>query len=628
MSDEILNEVKKTSNEVVGELTIKFAGDSGDGIQLAGQKYAELASNDGEIVKTMPDFPAEIRSPIGSLGGVSGFQIRTGTEGIHTHGDELDVLVAMNPASLKRNLDNVKTNGIIILNQDTFNDKNLKKAQYEVNPIKDDSLDAYRVFPVSVTKLTMNALKGLGLSRKVMDRCKNFFALGLICWLFPRPTTEVESWIKSKFKNRPELAEANLKVFRAGWNFGETEELFATHYTVKQNDKMIKKEGSRFVTGNAAVALGLVSAARRAGIKLFLGGYPITPATEVMQELLKYRDDDVVVFQAEDEIAAAGSSLGASFAGALGATSTSGPGLALMQEFINLAVIAELPLVIVNVQRAGPSTGVPTKTEQSDLLQAMWGRNGESPIPVFAAATPADCFDVTVEAAYIAIKYMTPVIVLSDSYLSASAEAWVEPSLNSLPEIKTNKVADDENFAPYKRNPDTLARAWAVPGMEGLEHVTGGLEKNGEAGGVSYDPEDHQMMTLLREQKIAKISSEIAMPGLQGDADAELLIVGWGSTFGAIVEATEVLNQKGHKVACLQLRHINPLPDGLGELLKRFDKVLIAENNSGQLWIKLRAQYLLDLMKLSKVQGMPFNVHEIVAQVDAILAQPVAGEDL
>jgi len=448
MSDEIVEEVKKTASEIIGEITIKFAGDSGDGIQLTGQKFAELASNAGEMVKTMPDFPAEIRSPIGSLGGVSGFQIRTGTAGIHTHGDELDMLVAMNPASLKRNLENVKTNGIIILNKDTFNDKNLKKAEYEVSPLDDDSLHSYRVFPVSVTKLTMNALKGMGLSRKVMDRCKNFFALGLICWLFPRPTSEVESWIKTKFKKRPELADANQKVFQAGWNYGETEELFATHYTVKQSEKLIKKEGSRFVTGNAAVALGLVSAARRAGIKLFLGGYPITPATEVMQELLQYQDDDVVVFQAEDEIAAAGSSLGASFAGALGATSTSGPGLALMQEFINLAVIAELPLVIVNVQRAGPSTGVPTKTEQSDLLQAMWGRNGESPIPVFAATSPADCYDVTVEAAYIAIKYMTPVIVMSDTYLSASAEAWVEPNINTLPDIQINKVAEDVEFAP------------------------------------------------------------------------------------------------------------------------------------------------------------------------------------
>ncbi|RLA04674.1 MAG: 2-oxoglutarate ferredoxin oxidoreductase subunit alpha [Gammaproteobacteria bacterium] len=628
MTDDIVEEVKSNGRKAVGDLTIKFAGDSGDGIQLTGQKFAELASNAGEMVKTMPDFPAEIRSPIGSLGGVSGFQIRTGSEGIHTHGDELDMLVAMNPASLKRNVENVKTNAIIIVNQDTFTDKNLKKAEYEVNPLEDNSLDAYRVFPVSVTKMTMNSLKGTGLSRKVMDRCKNFFALGLICWLFPHPSSEVESWIKTKFKKRPELVDANLKVFQAGWNYGETEELFATHYTVKQNKKLIKKEGTRFVTGNTAVALGLVSAARRAGIKLFLGGYPITPATEVMQELLQYQDDDVVVFQAEDEIAAAGSSLGASFAGALGATSTSGPGLALMQEFINLAVIAELPLVIVNVQRAGPSTGVPTKTEQSDLLQAMWGRNGESPIPVFAAATPADCYDVTVEAAYIAIKYMTPVIVMSDTYLSASAEAWAEPNINSLPDIKVNKVAEDVEFAPYRRNPETLARAWAVPGMEGTEHVTGGLEKDGDKGGVSYNPDDHEMMVNLRAQKIANISSEIALPGIQGAEDADLLIVGWGSTYGAITEATEDLNEAGHKVACIQLRHINPLPDGLGDLLKSYDKVLVAENNNGQLWIKLRSEFLLDLQKLSKVRGMPFNVNEITERVETLLSPAVTGEQV
>ncbi len=626
MSDDIAEEVKPTTTKLIGELTIKFAGDSGDGIQLTGQKFAELASDAGEMVKTMPDFPAEIRSPIGSLGGVSGFQIRIGSEGIYTHGDDLDMLVAMNPASLKRNIENVVHNGIIILNKDTFNEKNLKKALYDTNPLEDHSLDAYRVFPVSITKLTMNSLKGMGLSRKVMDRCKNFFALGLICWLFPRPTSKVESWIKTKFKKRPELAEANQKVFQAGWNYGETEELFATHYTVKQTNKLIKKEGSRFITGNAAVALGLVAAARKAGIKLFLGGYPITPATEVMQELLQYQDDDVVVFQAEDEIAAAGSSLGASFAGALGATSTSGPGLALMQEFINLAVIAELPLVIVNVQRAGPSTGIPTKTEQADLLQAMWGRNGDSPIPVLAAISPADCFDVTVEAAYIAVKYMTPVMVLSDTYLSASAEAWVEPNINTLPDIKVNKVAEDVEFAPYRRNPETLARAWAVPGMEGNEHVTGGLEKNGDLGGVSYDPNDHEMMTNLRAQKVANIASEIALPGLHGDDDANMLILGWGSTYGAITEATDELNEKGHKVACIQLRHINPLPNGLGDLLRKFDNVLIAENNSGQLWIKLRSKYLLDLHKLSKVRGMPFNVHEITEQVEALLSQSAEGE--
>ncbi len=613
--------VKRTDNQLLEELTIKFAGDSGDGIQLTGQKFAELASNAGEKVKTMPDFPAEIRSPIGTLGGVSGFQIRTGNDNIYTHGDKLDVLVAMNPASLKRNYLNLKDNGIVIVNQDTFTESNLEKADYQLNPLKDGSLAAYRVFPVSITKLSMNALKGLGLSRKEMDRCKNFFALGLICWLFPKPTSEVERWIESKFINRPELVQANLKVFHAGWNYGETEELFATNYQINKTQKAQYQDGARFVTGNAAVALGLVKAARKAGIKLFLGGYPITPATEIMQELLRYRDEDVIVFQAEDEIAAIGSALGASFTGALGATSTSGPGLALMGEFINLAVMAELPLIIVDVQRAGPSTGVPTKTEQSDLFQAMWGRNGESPIPVLAAITPQDCFDITIEAARIAVKYMTPVMVMSDLYLSAGAEAWVEPSYNDLPEISANFVSELDKYAPYRRDPETLARAWAIPGQAGKEHIIGGLEKKGESGTVSYDPDDHEKMTLLRVQKIAGISSDIVLPEIFGDKNAKLLLVGWGSTYGAIREATQTLVKQGLKVACVQVRHINPLPDGFGQLLKQFEQVLVLENNLGQFWMKLRAEYLLDLKKLCKVQGSPFNVIEITTHVEAMLAK-------
>ena len=611
--------VKTTRNELIEELTIKFAGDSGDGIQLTGQKFAELASSAGETVKTMPDFPAEIRSPAGTLGGVSGFQIRTGSEGIYTHGDELDMLVVMNPASLRRNVDILKENGIIILNQDTFTDKNLEKADYQLNPLKDGSLAAYRGFSVSITKLTMLALKGMGLSRTEMDRCKNFFALGLICWLFPRPTREVEQWIATKFDTRPNLAEANLKVFHAGWNYGETEELFATNYRIKKSASGQYQEGARFVTGNAAVALGLVKAARKAGIKLFLGGYPITPATEIMQELLRYQDEDVVVFQAEDEIAAIGSALGASFTGALGATSTSGPGLALMGEFINLAIMAELPLVIIDVQRAGPSTGVPTKTEQSDLFQALWGRNGESPIPVVAASTPQDCFDVTIEAARIAIKYMTPVMVMSDLYLSAGAEAWVEPSYNDIPEIKVDFVAEQEEFAPYRRDAKTLARSWAIPGNAGTVHIVGGLEKNGDKGGVSYDPADHEKMTHIRAEKVAGISGDIALPKLFGDENADLLLVGWGSTYGAIMEATEELVARGFKVACTQVRHINPLPDGFGERLRAFNQVLVLENNLGQFWMKLRAEYLLDLKKLCKVQGTPFNVNEITAHVEAML---------
>jgi 2-oxoglutarate/2-oxoacid ferredoxin oxidoreductase subunit alpha len=620
-----MNDIEKrktpSSNQLLEELTIKFAGDSGDGIQLTAQKFAELASSAGEQVRTMPDFPAEIRSPAGTLGGVSGFQIRTGSDKVYTHGDELDVLVVMNPASLQRYSSQLKENGIIIINQDTFTEKNLEKAQYHLNPLHDGSLAAFRVFPLSITKLTMNALKGQGLSRKEMDRCKNFFAFGLICWLFPKPTEQVKTWIKTKFAKYPQLVEANLTVFDHGWNYGETEELFAINYTIKKKTAQQYQDGARFVTGNAAIALGLVKAARKAGIKLFLGGYPITPATEIMQELLRYQEEDVVVFQAEDEIAAIGTALGAAFAGSLGATSTSGPGLALMAEFVNLAVIAELPLIIIDVQRAGPSTGVPTKTEQADLLQALWGRNGESPLPVLAATTPQDCFDITIEAARIAVKYMTPVMVMSDLYLSAGADSWVEPSYNDLPEIQPNFVAEDADFAPYRRDPQTLARSWAIPGKEDTVHIIGGLEKNGEAGSVSYDPDDHEKMVKLRADKIAGIGSDIPLSEVFGDEKGQLLLVGWGSTYGAIREATEQLVEQGYKVACTQVRHINPLPDGFGDLLKRFEQVLVLENNLGQFWLKLRAQYLLDLKKLSKVQGSPFNVIEITSHVEQMLTQ-------
>ncbi len=614
--DIIEKRVKPTNVELFEELTIKFAGDSGDGIQLVGQKYAELASVAGETVKTMPDFPAEIRAPAGSLGGVSGFQVRSGATGIFTHGDGVDMLLVMNPAALKRNLISLKKQGIIIVNQDTFSQKNLAKAEYQENPLNDGSLADFRVFPVSMTKLTMEALKDTGLSRKEKDRSKNLFALGLTCWLFSRPMAQVEDWIKRKFTKQPELATANCTVLNAGWNYAETETRFTTNFTIKKSISAPASDSTRFVTGNQAIALGLVKAARTAGIKLFLGGYPITPASEVMQELKLYRDDKVIVFQAEDEIAAVGAALGGSFAGALGATSTSGPGLALMSEFIDLAVMAELPLVIVDVQRAGPSTGIPTKTEQADLLQALWGRHGESPIPVLAATSPRDCFDMTIEAARIAIKYMTPVILMSDLYLSSSAEAWVEPDDSNIPQITPRFVSEHEPFAPYRRDPETLARAWAIPGSPTGMHIAGGLEKNGEGGAVSYDPADHEKMVNLRARKIAGIATDIDLPEVFGDKKADLLLIGWGSTYAAIMETTQKLNSCGMKVACIQIRHINPFPQGLGEVLNQFDKVLVVENNMGQLWTKLRAEYLLDLKKLSKVQGLPFSVHELTQHVE------------
>jgi 2-oxoglutarate/2-oxoacid ferredoxin oxidoreductase subunit alpha len=608
--------------QLMDEITIKFAGDSGDGIQLAGLKFAQLASAAGEAVRTMPDFPAEIRSPAGSLGGVSGFQVRTGRTGIHTAGDRLDLLVAMNPAALRTNVGALKPGGILLVNDSAFTTQNLAKADYADNPLEDGSLRAFRVFPVPIGKLTRGALRGLPLSTKETDRSRNFFALGLICWLFPRPDARVEDWIAERFASTPDLAEANRRAFTAGWNYGETAEYFASPLTIGVASQQMRETGVyRFVNGNSALARGLVMAARRAGVGLFLGGYPITPATEVMQELSRYRPPEVRMFQAEDEIAAIGSAIGASFAGALGATSTSGPGLSLMGEFIDLAVMAELPLVVINVQRAGPSTGIPTKSEQADLLQALYGRHGESPLPVLAAATPKDCFDTVVEASRIALRYMTPVIVLSDLTLASGAEVWREPELDDLPVIETRRVAAvaDLPFQPYRRDPDTLARPWAIPGTPALEHVIGGLEKAGESGAVCYEPENHETMIRLRQDKIAGIARDYPATTVFGADDAPLLLLGWGSTQGPIREATEQLQAAGHAVACLQLRHLNPLPSDLGALLRRHRSVVVIENNSGQLWQRLRSEYLLDLQRLNKVQGTAFRVAEIVAFAESLL---------
>ncbi len=618
---ETLQPINETKHQLLDELTIKFAGDSGDGIQLTGQRFAELSSQVGEVVRTMPDFPAEIRAPAGTIGGVSGFQIRTGSDNVHTHGDRLDVLVAMNPASLKSNLAKVKRNGIILVNQDTFSERNLALADYQTSPLVDESLQDYRVFALSITKLTRAALKGSGLSGKEMDRAKNFFALGLICWLFPKPKTAVYQWIDKKFATKTVFAQANRKAFDTGWNYGETAELFATPYEIKKATKLKVDHTSKnqFITGNAAAASALVCAARKAGLPLFLGGYPITPATEVMQELLKIKAPDVKVFQAEDEIAAIGSTVGAAFAGALAATSTSGPGLALMGEFINLAVIAELPLVIINVQRAGPSTGLPTKTEQSDLMQALWGRNGESPLPILAAKTPQDCFNMTYEAARLAIHYMTPVIVLSDLYLSASAEAWHEPEQQELAEIPVHFATQAEGFKPYQRNDDTLARPWAIPGTPGLEHITGGLEKQWDTGGVSYDGENHERMVHLRAQKIANIAKTLPLPPVYGNPNASVLLIGWGSTFGSLLEATEQMNQQGDAVAFIHLQHLNPFPKGLAESIRQYSKVVVAENNLGQLCQMLRAQFLIDAQLISKVQGSPFTVDEVILKLKLMM---------
>jgi 2-oxoglutarate ferredoxin oxidoreductase subunit alpha len=604
--------------QLLEEITLKFAGDSGDGIQLAGEQFARLASAAGEVVRTQPDFPAEIRSPAGTLGGVSGFQVRTGGDQVLTPGDRIDLLVAMNPAALRANLGRLKPGAIVLLNEDAFTATNLEKAGFAANPIEDGSLRAWRVFAIPAGTLTRNALKTLRLSTREKDRCRNFFALGLICWLFPRPDGSVEQWIGQKFASSTDLAEANLRAYRAGFNYGETAEFFVSPLRVAASRRPQQPGIYRFVSGNTALAKGLVAAARRSGLKLMLGGYPITPATEVMLELARYRDAQVQMFQAEDEIAAIGSALGAAFAGALGATSTSGPGLALMSEFLNLAVMAELPLVVIDVQRAGPSTGIPTKSEQADLLQALHGRPGESPLPVLAAASPRDCYDTAVEACRIALRYMTPVILLSDLSLSGSAEAWREPDPEELAPFTVHRVTEPEGFQPYRRDPETLARPWAIPGTPGLEHVIGGLEKAGESGAVSYEPESHEAMVRMRRAKVDRVAQDFAPLQVQGDPDAPLLLLGWGSSYGAIREATERLNHGGTPTASVHLRHLSPLPADLGSLLRRHRRVVVVETNSGQLWQHLRATYLLDLDHLNKVQGLPFQVEEIVAYVESL----------
>lgn len=611
--------------QVFDDITIKFAGDSGDGIQLAGLQFARLSGEAGEAVRTLSDFPPEIRSPAGSLGGVSGFQLRTGGKHVRTAGDAVDLLVAMNPAALKINLDQVRPNGIIIVNETAFKGAALQRAGFATSPLDDGSLNRWRVFPVPIAKHTRTALKDLKLSNKEKDRSKNFFALGLICWLFPRPTDPVESWIEQRFGDRPELAEANLRAFRAGWNYGETTEYFVSPLRVRDEHLLERTGVYRFVNGNTAMSRGLIQAARRAGVSLFLGGYPITPATEIMQTLSLERSADVRVFQAEDEIAAVGAAIGASFAGALGVASTSGPGLALMAEFINLAVIAELPLVVINVQRVGPSTGIPTRTEQADLGQALYGRHGESPLPVLAASTPRDCFDTAIEAAGIALRYMTPVIVLSDLSLASGAELWCEPQLDELPEMAVRRPDSAAGFKPYRRDPDTLARPWAIPGMAGFEHVTGGLEKDGESGAVSYQAANHEAMVRLRADKIARVARDYPALERYGAPDADLLLVGWGSTLGAICEAVDRLNTDGHAVAGLCLRHLNPLPDDLGEILRDHRQVVVVENNTGQLRQRLRAEYLVDAGAFNRIQGAPFRVSEITAFAESLLAGEAAS---
>ncbi|MEK6757297.1 MAG: 2-oxoacid:acceptor oxidoreductase subunit alpha [Bacteroidota bacterium] len=603
--------------ENLDEVTIRFAGDSGDGMQLTGTQFTNTTAILGNDLSTLPDYPAEIRAPAGTLFGVSGFQIHFGSTEINTPGDQCDVLVAMNAAALKVNLGSLIDGGTIIVNTDGFNEKNLRLSGYSQSPLHDGSLDKYRMHEVDISKLTALALQDLNISSKLVDRSKNFFALGMMYWIYNRPLETTIEWIKSKFKDKPDILEANLRVLKAGWNFGETTEIFSVRYEV--GPAKLAPGRYRNITGNQALAWGLMAAAKKAKLDLFLGSYPITPASDVLHELSFYKSYGVKTFQAEDEIAGICSALGASFGGALGVTTTSGPGVALKSEAIGLAVMVELPLIICNIQRGGPSTGLPTKTEQADLLQAVYGRNGEAPVPVIAAATPSDCFDAAFEAARIALKYMTPVMLLSDGYLGNGSEPWLIPDFNKLPDMSPEFRTNPEGFFPYSRDEATLARPWAIPGTPGLEHRIGGLEKEHITGNVSYDPENHEKMVHLRAEKIERIADDIPLATVEGDPDGDLLVVGWGGTYGAIKSAVARQRQKGHPVSHLHLRYLNPMPKNLGEILYKFKRVLVPEINLGQLIKILRSKYLVPAIGFNRVRGLPFKSIEIEKEIEEIL---------
>lgn len=600
------------------KVVIRFAGDSGDGMQLTGTEFTRVAAITGNDIATFPDFPAEIRAPAGTLAGVSGFQLHFASESIYTPGDAPDVLVAMNPAALKKNLRDLKSGGIIIANTAGFSEANLKKVGYESNPLTDGSLEGFQVFSIDMFAMCTQALEGLDLSVKEINRSKNFWALGLLYWLYNKDPEQQVEWIKQKFAGKPVFADANERVFRAGYAFGETTEMFGETYKV---DRAAAEPGTyRNIMGNQALVLGMVTAAKKAGLPLVLGSYPITPASDILHGMSRYRHYDVTTVQAEDEIAAIGVALGAAFGGGMGMATTSGPGLALKAEALGLGVILELPLVVVNVQRGGPSTGLPTKTEQSDLLQSLYGRNGESPVAVIAAASPADCFDAALEAWRVAIKYMTPVILLSDGYIANGAEPWKLPDPDQIPPIEVKFRTDPNGYQVYARDPKTLARAWVKPGTAGLEHRVGGLEKDFLTGEVSYDPENHQKMVDIRAEKVQRIQQDIPPIVVEGDPSAELLAVSWGGTYGALKQAVAQMNAEGHKVAHVHLRWLNPLPADLPDVLSRFSKVLVCELNKGQLWRHLRAELLTPAKAYNKVQGQPFTVAELVEAMKKELA--------
>ncbi len=605
---------------------IRFAGDSGDGMQLTGDRFTQETAVFGNDLSTLPNFPAEIRAPAGTLPGVSSFQLHFADHDILTPGDAPDVLVAMNPAALMANLKDVPRGADLIVNTDEFTKRNLAKVGYDKNPLEDGSLDQYSVHPVPLTSLTVKALEELDITRKDAERAKNMFALGLLSWLYGRPAEGTLSFLEAKFGKRPEIYKANVTAFQAGWNYGETTEDFSVRYEVKPAPIAAGKY--RNITGNLALAYGLIAAGQLAKLPLFLGSYPITPASDILHELSKHKKFGVRTFQAEDEISAASAALGASFGGSLAVTTTSGPGMLLKAETVNLAVSVELPLLVVDVQRAGPSTGMPTKTEQTDLLMALYGRNGESPVPVIAAASPSDCFFAAIEAARIAITYRTPVILLSDGYLGNGSEPWRIPDVSELPDLSAAfafATAADQpeqgDFRPFTRDPQTLARPWAIPGTPGLEHRIGGIEKADGSGNISYDPDNHDLMVRTRAAKIEGIANSI--PPVEVDdptGHARLLVLGWGSTYGSIGAAVRRARRAGQDVAQAHLRHMNPFPANLGEVLRRYDKVLVPEINLGQLALLLRGKYLVDVISYNRVRGLPFRAAELAEAIEEVLA--------
>ncbi len=609
-------QVKEKEVKSLSEVTVRFAGDSGDGMQLTGSQFSDTTALVGNDLSTLPDYPAEIRAPAGTLYGVSGFQLHFSSNDIHTPGDTPDVLVAMNPAALKINLKDLKIGGVVIANQDSFDSKNLKMAGYTTNPLEDESLSGYKVHSVPITTLTQTALKESTLGTKEVQRCKNFFALGMMYWIYSRPIEPTLEWIESKFKGKEDLVWANQKALKSGYYFGEQTEMFTTRYSVEP--AKLAKGTYRNISGNEAIALGLVAAAQLSDLPLFLGSYPITPASDILHFLSKYKNYNVKTFQAEDEIAGIASSIGAAFGGSLAVTTTSGPGVALKTEAMGLAVMTELPLVIVNVQRGGPSTGLPTKTEQSDLFQSIYGRNGEAPIPVIATSTPKDCFYLTIEAAKIALKYMTPVILLSDGYIANGTEPWLLPKVEDLEKFHKSFHTEIENFQPYDRD-ENLSRPWAVPGTPGLEHRIGGLEKQNITGNVSYDPDNHDSMVRLRAEKVASIVKDIPDLEVRGEQEGDLLVLGWGGTYGAITEAIDKVTAKGIKVSQAHLTYLNPFPKNLGEVLSKFKTILIPELNLGQLATLIRSTYLREAVSLTKIKGLPFKSMEIEAQIVEIL---------